>query len=88
MSSRQPTGLLRGSVTNYYNTEPFMARWLRQLPLVRLDAIVPGIQRAMRAYNAMGVTAVYQGHSMGFAHIEVYRWLRAERQLTVRVLAA
>ena len=42
----------------------------------------------MRAHNATGVTAFYEGHSMGFAHTEVYWWPRAGRQLTVRVLAA
>jgi predicted amidohydrolase YtcJ/SAM-dependent methyltransferase len=84
----RPNGLLHGSVTNYYATEPFMAALLRQLPLVRPEAIIPGALRAMQTYNAMGVTTVYEAHAMDFAHIEAYRWLRAENKLTVRVQCA
>jgi predicted amidohydrolase YtcJ len=84
----EPTGRLRGSVTNYYNGSSFMNGLLRQLPLLQLDAVVPGTERAMRASNATGVTTVYEGHLMAFALIELYRWLRAENRLTVRVLCA
>ncbi|MGH9099813.1 MAG: amidohydrolase family protein, partial [Acidimicrobiales bacterium] len=84
----EPTGRLSGSVTNYYCDSPFMRSLVMQLPLLQLDAVVPGTERAMRAYNAMGVTTVYEGHAMDFAHIELYRWLRRENRLTVRVLCA
>ena len=30
----------------------------------------------MSAYNALGVTTVYEGHAMDFPLIEAYRWLR------------
>ena len=42
----------------------------------------------MGAYNALGVTTVYEGHAMDFALIEAYRWLRSENRLGVRVLTA
>jgi predicted amidohydrolase YtcJ len=82
------TGRLHGSVTNYYCDSDFMNDLLRKLPLLRVDAVIPGTERAMRAYNAMGVTTVYEGHAMDFPLIEVYRWLRIEDRLTVRVLCA
>jgi predicted amidohydrolase YtcJ len=84
----EPTGILRGSVTNYYTGDDFMNRLLRQLPLLRADAILPGTRAAMRAYNALGVTAVYEGHAMDSGLIEAYRMLRREEALTVRVLTA
>ncbi len=84
----EPTGRLRGSVTNYYCDSPFMTGLLRQLPLLQADAIVPGTERAMRAANAMGVTTVYEAHLMTFSLIEFYRWLRSQDRLTVRVLCA
>jgi predicted amidohydrolase YtcJ len=84
----EPTGILRGSVTNYYTGDDFMNRLLRELPLLRADAILPGTRAAMRAYNALGVTTVYEGHAMDSGLIEAYRMLRREHALTVRVLAA
>ncbi len=86
--SDEPTGRLHGSVTNYYGDSPFMHELLNQLPLLQLDAVVPGTERAMRTYNALGVTTVYEGHAMAFVHIELYRWLPSENRLTVRVLCA
>ena len=87
-SSGQPTGRLRGSVTNYYCDSPFMNDLLRELPLLQPDAIVPGTERAMRAANARGVTTIYEAHLMTFSLIEFYRWMRSENRLTVRVLCA
>ena len=84
----EPTGILRGSVTNYYTGDEFMNGLLRRLPLLRPDAILPGTRAAMRAYNALGVTTVYEGHAMDSGLIEAYRMLRREDALTVRVLTA
>ena len=84
----EPTGRLSGSVTNYYNDSPFMNGLLRQLPLMQLDAAAPGTERAMKAANAMGVTTIYEAHLMDFSLIELYRRLRTEDRLTVRVLCA
>jgi predicted amidohydrolase YtcJ len=81
-----PTGRLHGSVTNYYSNEPFTEGLLAQLPLLDPAAIGPGTERAMGAYNALGVTTVYEGHAMDFPLIEAYRWLHSEGRLSVRVL--
>jgi predicted amidohydrolase YtcJ len=83
-----PSGILRGSVTNYYTGDAFMNGLLRQLPLLQPDAVVPGTRAAMRAYNALGVTTVYEGHAMEVPLLEAYRTLRRDGVLTVRVLAA
>jgi predicted amidohydrolase YtcJ len=84
----EPTGILRGSVTNYYTGDAFMNGLLCQIPLLQPDAVLPGTVAAMRQYNALGVTTVYEGHAMGPPLIDVYRALSADRALTVRVLAA
>jgi predicted amidohydrolase YtcJ len=84
----EPTGRLSGSVTNYYTDSPFMNRILRELPLLQPDAIVPGTERAMREANVAGITTVYEAHLMTFSLIEIYRWLRSEQRLTLRVLCA
>lgn len=84
----EPTGRLHGSVTNYYCDSPFMNGLLRQMPLLQAEAIVPGTERAMRAANQLGVTTVYEAHLMTFSLVEIYRWLRHEERLTVRVLCS
>jgi predicted amidohydrolase YtcJ len=84
----EPTGRLHGSVTNYYSGDSYWDSLLRGLPMFQPAAIGPGTERAMHAYNALGVTTVYEGHAMDFALIEAYRWLRSENRLSVRVLTA
>ena len=83
-----PTGRLYGPVNNYYTNEPFTEELMRQLPLLQPEAIVPGTLRAMREFNALGVTCAYEGHAMDFPLIAAYQWLRDEEHLTLRVLCA
>jgi predicted amidohydrolase YtcJ len=83
----EPTGRLRGSVTQYYTGDAFMDSLLRRLPLFQPAWIERGTRAAMAAYNALGVTTVYEGHAMDFPLVEAYRALRHAGALTVRVLA-
>lgn len=87
-ASGEPTGILRGSVTNYYTGDRFMNSLLCQLPLLSFDAPEEALARAMRAYNALGVTTVYEGHVMDAPLIELVRGVRRARGLSLRVLAA
>lgn len=81
-----PTGILRGAVNNYYSAEPFTEQLMLQLPMMDPGAIGPGTVKAMREFNAMGVTCAYEGHAMDFPLIAAYEWLRSEDQLSMRVL--
>ncbi len=83
-----PTGILRGSVTNYYTGDVFMNRLLCQLPMFQPDVLVPGVKGAMAAYASLGVTTTYEGHVMDGPMIHAYRSLREANLLDVRVLAA
>ena len=82
-----PTGILRGSVTNYYTGDAFMNRLLCQLPLMQPDLLVPAMARAQAMYARMGVTTAYEGHVIERPLIEAYRFLRQSGLLTMRVLA-
>ncbi|MEO6029508.1 MAG: amidohydrolase family protein, partial [Candidatus Binatia bacterium] len=83
-----PTGILRGSVTNYYTGDAFMDRLLLQLPLMQPDKLVSGMAQAQAMYARMGVTTGYEGHVMDRPLIEAYRFLRESNLLTMRILAA
>ena len=84
----EPTGILRGAVNNYYTNDAFMNALLREIPLLQPDAVLPGTVRAMATYNRLGVTTVYEGHAMGPGEIGVWRMLREQGALTLRVLTA
>ncbi|HEY2386006.1 MAG TPA: amidohydrolase family protein [Candidatus Binatia bacterium] len=84
----EPTGILRGSVTNYYTGDAFMNRLLCQLPPLQPENVLAGTRDAMARYNALGVTTVYEGHAMSAGLIGAYGMLRESGALTVRVLAA
>jgi predicted amidohydrolase YtcJ len=84
----EPTGILRGSVNNYYTNDPFMNSLMSRIPLFEPESIFAGTKKAMREYNRMGVTAAYEGHAMGPLEIEVYKTLREQDELSLRVLTA
>jgi hypothetical protein len=83
-----PTGILRGSVTNYYTGDAFMDSLLVQLPLMQPDKLVSGMAQAQQMFARMGVTTGYEGHVMDRPLIEAYRFLRQSDLLTMRVLCA
>ncbi|MGW4029333.1 amidohydrolase [Streptomyces sp. NPDC004838] len=78
------TGILRGSVNQIYNFDPFWTQILRQLPLMTADP-AEVTRAAMASYNALGVTSVYEPHNMTPAFLDGYRRLHAEGALTTRV---
>ena len=84
----EPTGILRGSVNNYYTNDPFMTALLQRIPLLDPAAMLAGTPAAMAEYNRMGVTTVYEAHTVDEAEIAAYRALRADGQLSLRVLTA
>jgi len=84
----EPTGRLRGSVTNYYTGDEFMDGLLRRLPRGGLDDLLRGTRKAMQRYHALGVTTVYEGHAMDRGLVGAYQMLRAQDALTMRTLCA
>lgn len=87
-ASGEPNGILRGSVNNYYTNDPFMDSLSLKMSLFEPAAVLEGTQHAMRAYNRMGVTTVYEGHAMGPLEIEVWRTLATQGALSLRVLTS
>ncbi|MEV6338810.1 amidohydrolase family protein [Nocardia vinacea] len=84
-----PTGILRGSVTAYYNMDPFFNDLQTKMPPVILpERVLPAMIESMAGYNAMGITSIYEGHAMDFPLIDAYRALHAQGLLTLRVQTA
>jgi predicted amidohydrolase YtcJ len=87
-ASGNPTGILRGSVTTVYNKDPFAIELLKQLPRPQIADFIEGTRKGMLFYNSLGVTTIYEAHNMTPMQIGIYRQLREEKALSVRVLAA
>jgi hypothetical protein len=83
-----PTGIVSGSVTNYYSTDRFNHEIWRKVPFLQLDKMTAGTLRGMKAYNAQGVTTIYENHMMDPPLIDTYRSLRRDGKLTLRVMVA
>jgi predicted amidohydrolase YtcJ len=87
-ASGEPTGLLTGSVINYYGFDAFGAQIWRGLPFLSFDHVAPGTQAAIATYHRQGVTAIYENHMMEPVLVEGYRQLRRDGNLRMRVLVS
>ncbi|RYC80374.1 hypothetical protein BFJ63_vAg16737 [Fusarium oxysporum f. sp. narcissi] len=80
------TGVARGHVNAYYNLDKFWLSLATQMPpVVNPNLVYGSTVQAMAEYNAMGITAIHEAHAMEEAHIGVYKHLRANQDLTLRV---
>lgn len=84
----EPTGLVTGSVTNYYANDDFGARLWREIPFLQPDSLLPGTAAAIEGAHRQGVTAIYENHMMESFLLDTYRHLRSEGQLRMRVVLA
>jgi len=81
-----PTGILRGAVTNYYNSDPFFAGLSTLMPpLIQPELAPEALAKAMATYNGLGITTIYEGHGMDFEHIEGYQAMHDHGALSLRV---
>ncbi len=84
--SAEPTGRLSGSVNTYYNDEPFWDDMLAQILVPSAKLAISATRTAMKAYHALGVTTVYEGHAMSMQQVTGYRLMHMLGMLTMRVL--
>jgi predicted amidohydrolase YtcJ len=82
----EPTGLLSGSVINYYCFDALGEKLWRGIPFLSFEHLLPGTVRAIEAYHRQGVTGVYENHMMEPVLIDAYRRLRGHDALRMRVL--
>lgn len=82
------TGVLRGSVNNYYNFDPYWTQILKKLPPMYPGDMLGPTRTAVQRYLSTGVTTIYEAHNMTADQILAYRALRADGTLKIRVKAA
>ncbi|NEE32479.1 amidohydrolase family protein, partial [Streptomyces sp. SID7982] len=81
------TGILRGPVTNYYTFDPYWGQILTKLPKPTAETAIAGTLAELGRYTAQGVTTIYEAHVMEPEHVALYRHLRNDGALAMRVMA-
>jgi len=79
------TGIVRGSVTNYYTHDPFWMQIWDKLPTPPDEVWEHGGRAGMAAMNALGVTTIYESHAMDPVHIYAYQKLQQADAMNCRV---
>ncbi len=82
------TGVLRGSVNNYYTFDPFWTQLASKLPPMYPGDLLAPTKEAARRCLATGVTTIYEAHNMTAAHVEAYQALSEDPAFRLRVKAA
>jgi predicted amidohydrolase YtcJ len=85
--SGEPTGVLRGSVNTNYNPDPYFQELLGRLPPPTVTDPLGAVEAAIAEHHRRGVTAIFEPHAMELRHVDVYRRLREQGRLTMRVAA-
>ena len=81
-----PTGVVTGSVTNYYTDDPYWLQVRSHLGGAPPDSLWEAAGRVgMAGMNALGATTIYESHVMEPAHVEGYRKLHRDGAMTCRV---
>ncbi|MFI6366301.1 amidohydrolase family protein [Nocardia sp. NPDC050630] len=85
-----PTGRLSGSVNNYYNhtQDQFWRSIWTQIPYIQPPLVPAGLAKAIQGQHALGVTTIYEAHSMDAQLIGAYIGANQAAALNLRVLAS
>ena len=82
------SGIVRGSVTNYYTHDPFWMQIWDKLPLPPDEVWEHGGRAGMAEMNALGVTTIYESHAMEPEHVDGYRKILDTGGMNCRVLTS
>lgn len=82
-----PTGIMRGPCFMYYTIDPFWLNILDKFPKPPEGFWQAAAAEAMKIYNRLGITAMFEGHIMSPEQIYGYQKARAAGQSTIRVVA-
>ena len=84
----EPTGLIRGSVNCYYAEDAFNDQIWRNVPCFAAVGQLDALRSAMPQTSARGVTSLFENHMLTPAYVDLYRTLRQDNELGLRVMVA
>jgi predicted amidohydrolase YtcJ len=85
----EPTGRLTGSVITYYGYDAYGDELINRLvPHFKWDVLLPSLRDGIELYKWLGITTVYENHMLEDEMLEVYRRLRRDDDLAMRVITS
>jgi predicted amidohydrolase YtcJ len=84
----EPTGRIRGAINAVFSGNEFAYQLWRKLPAADFELVGPATRRAISDHHKLGITAIYENHMMQKRDIDVYRQIRQDGDLTMRVTTA
>jgi predicted amidohydrolase YtcJ len=85
----EPTGRLTGSVITYYGYDAYCDELMNRLVAhFKFDVLLPSVRDGIERYKRLGITAVYENHMLEDEMLEVYRQLRRDDDLAMRVVTS
>ncbi len=84
-----PTGRISGSVMLYYGYDATGNELITRLAAhFKYDIIARATVDGIEKYKRLGITTVYENHQLDQEFVDIYRQLRADRSLEMRVVAS
>jgi predicted amidohydrolase YtcJ len=85
---REPSGRIHGAINGVFSGNEFAYQLWRKIPVTDFELVGPATRRAISNHHKLGITAVYENHMMQKWQIELYRQMRRDGELTMRVATA
>ena len=86
--SREPSGRIHGAINGVFSSNEFAYQLWRKIPVADLELVGPATRRAISNHHKLGITAIYENHMMQKWQIDLYRQMRRDGELTMRVATA
>jgi hypothetical protein len=85
----EATGRLTGSVITYYAYDTYGDELMSRLvPHFKWDALLPAVRDGVDLYKRLGITTIYENHMLEDEMLNVYRQLRRDGDLAMRVITS
>jgi predicted amidohydrolase YtcJ len=85
---REPSGRIHGAINGVFSGNEFAYQLWRKIPVADFELARPAIRRAISNHHKLGITAIYENHMMQKRQIDLYRQMRRDGELTMRVATA
>jgi predicted amidohydrolase YtcJ len=84
----EPSGRIHGAINGVFSGNEFAYQLWRQIPVQDFELVGPAIRRAISNHHRLGITGIFENHMMQKRQIDLYRQIRRDGELTMRVATA
>jgi len=84
----EPSGRVHGAINGVFSGNEFAYQLWRKIPVPDFELVAPAIRRAIANHHRLGITGIFENHMMQKRQIDLYRQIRRDGELTMRVTAS